>query len=118
MGFGPKTSSIESGVQAVRDLIDLLYPERATPTVLDLFGQSARALLTAKAALTFENIDRFWRDPAWRDWIQARWAKPISGPWESLSGQAVDPTDLDPDFGWLIADRLAAAGDDTDDNPN
>lgn len=118
MGFGPKASSVDAGVQAVRDLIELLYPDQATPKVLDLFGETARALLTAKAALTFENIDRFWQNPEWRQWVRERWPEPLPGPWDSYAGQAVEPKELDPDFGWLIADRLAAGlQDPTKDEP-
>ena len=108
MGFGPKAGSVEDGVQAVRDLMELLYPERAGAEVLDLVGSTARALLTAKAALSFENIQRFWIDPAWRDWILARPDKPLPGPWDAHRGQPVDPASLNPDFGWLIRDRLSA----------
>ena len=86
MGFGPKAPSVDSGVQAVKDLIELLYPERATPAVLELFAASARALLTAKAALSFENIQRFWQDPEWREWIQSRWQTPFDGPWDRFPG--------------------------------
>lgn len=108
MGFGPKAGSVEGGVQAVRDLIELLYPERAEAEVLDLVGSTARALLTAKAALSFENIQRFWIDSEWRDWILARAKDPLRGPWDAHRGQGVDPESLNPDFGWLIRDRLSA----------
>lgn len=106
MGFGPKAPDVESGVQAVRDLIELLYPDRATDRVLELMGETARALLTAKAALTFENIGRFWQNPAWRRDIMSRWATPLSGPWDVVGHRPADPRDLDPDFGWLINDRI------------
>lgn len=109
LGFGPKAPDVDSGVQAVKDLIALLYPDRATDRVLDLFASSARALLTAKAALSFENIARLWRDPDWRAWIMDRWDKPLEGPWTEREGEVVEPDSLDPDFGWLIADRLSAS---------
>ncbi len=109
MGFGPKMTSVESGVQAVRDLIELLYPERATDKALSLLEYSTRALLSARAALTFENIDRFWRDPQWRSEIMQRWSQPIPGPCDSHDNQALVPDTMDKDFGWLIRDRIQAA---------
>ena len=108
MGFGPKATSVDDGVQAVRDLIELLYPERADAAVLDLVGSTARALLGAKAALSFENMQRFWIDPEWRDWILARLPAPLGGPWDARRGEAVNLDSLHPDFGWLIRDRLSA----------
>lgn len=107
MGFGPKAPDVNAGVQAVKNLIELLYPDRASRSVLELLGSSARALLTAKAPLTFENIARFWQDPDWRQWIMDRWPESLTGPWNDITG-AVEPEELDPDFGWLLADRIAA----------
>lgn len=108
MGFGPQAPDVESGVRAVKDLIELLYPDRATTSALALFGETARALLSAKAPLTFENVDRFWKDPEWREWIMGRWPEALPGPWEGHGGSAVDPADLDQDFAWLIQDRIQA----------
>ncbi|PSR20967.1 MAG: hypothetical protein C7B45_12790 [Sulfobacillus acidophilus] len=108
MGFGPKASSVESGVRAVKDLIELLYPEHATASSLSLVEHSTRALLSAGAALTFENIDRFWRDPKWRAEIMKLWPEPISGPWDSHDNQVLSPDALDKDFGWLLRDRIQA----------
>ncbi|MCY0878320.1 MAG: hypothetical protein OWU84_05215 [Firmicutes bacterium] len=109
MGFGPKAPDVESGVQAVKDLIALLYPERATPKVLHLVGESARLILEAKAALTFENIARVWRDPEWRQWLLGRTSSEATAAfWNPYGSQALDPAALDSDFGWLIADRLKA----------
>ena len=108
MGFGPKTPDVESGVQAVAELMELLYPERSTPQALMLLRASARALLSAKAPLTFDNIARFWQDPQWRRWIQGRWDSPLPGPWDGWDSVSVDPSQLDPNFGWLLADRIAA----------
>lgn len=108
MGFGPKAPDIESGVQAVAELIELLYPERSTPKALTLLRASARALLSAKAPLTFDNIARFWQDPEWRGWIQERWDQPLPGPWDAWAKASVNPSQLDSDFGWLLADRIAA----------
>lgn len=109
MGFGPKTPSVESGVQAVKALIELLYPEHATVGALSLLEHSTRALLSAKAALTFENIDRFWRDPQWRTEIMRMWPERISGPWDAHDNEALLPDAMDKDFGWLIRDRIQAA---------
>lgn len=109
MGFGPKAGSVETGVQAVRDLMELLYPDAVSPQVLDLFGETARALLTAKAALSFENLDRFWQDATWRAWIASRWPSPLTGPWDAYPDQSVNPADLNPQFGALIADRIRAS---------
>lgn len=108
MGFGPKVSTVESGVQAVKGLIELLYPKRATPTVLSLIEHSARALLSANVALTFENIDRFWRDPDWRAEVKRRWPQPITGPWDAHDQEVLVPDTMDTDFGWLIQDRIQA----------
>jgi hypothetical protein len=115
MGFGPKARSVDAGVEAVQNLIALLYPERATPEVLELLGASTRALLTAKAALTFENIARFWEDPEWRAWIISRWEAPLPGPWDNAGTHTVSPAELNQHFGWLIADRIAA-GRESDDS--
>jgi hypothetical protein len=108
MGFGPKTPDVESGVTKVKDLIELLYPERSTPASLELFGQTARALLTARAALTFENVQKFWADPDWRNWVMARWPEKMSGPWDAIEG-SVSLDALDPDFAWLVRDRIRAS---------
>ena len=108
MGFGPKAPDIESGVKAVQDLIELLYPERAKRPTLTLFGQCARALLTAKAPLTFENIERLLTDPEWRSWIQNRWPDPVTGPWDGTESAVINPADLDENFNWLLKDRINA----------
>lgn len=109
MGFGPTAPDVESGVEAVKNLMELLYPEYATTEVLNLFEASARALLTAKAPLTFENINRLWRDPAWRQWIMERWPSRLAGPWDKYAQIPVDPHDLNPAFGALIQDRITAS---------
>lgn len=109
MGFGPKANSVEAGVTAVRELILLLYPEQAEPEVLELFGETARALLSAKAPLSFETIQRFWSDAEWRAWLTSRWQEPLPGPWTGKEGVPVQPRDLHPVFGALIQDRLEAA---------
>lgn len=112
MGFGPRMPDIESGVKAVTDLIELLYPERSTPEAIEWLAASARALLSARAALTFANIDRFWRDPDWRKWILDRVPQATPGPWDAYRQQSVAPSDLDQNFGWLVQDRLEATRDD------
>ncbi|MCY0897416.1 MAG: hypothetical protein OWU33_00535 [Firmicutes bacterium] len=108
MGFGPRTPDVESGVNAVKDLIALLYPERATPQALALFEHSARLLLQARAALTFENIARLWQDPVWRQWLLDRASPtPDAAFWQPYRDRAVALAELDADFDWLIKDRLA-----------
>lgn len=118
MGFGPKPPSVDAGVEAVQNLIELLYPDRADPDVLALLGASARALLTARASLTFGNIARFWQDPEWRTWIMTRWPTPIAGPWDAVGTRAVEPSELNQNFGWLVADRLAAGPDPSASDPD
>lgn len=111
MGFGPKPSSVTAGVQAVRDLIELLYPERASKNTLKVLEDTTRALLTAKVPLSFENMDRFWRDVAWRQFVLARIETDREGPWDAYPATGVSPATVDQNFGWLIDDRLNSGSD-------
>lgn len=108
MGFGPKAPDVESGVAHVRELIDMLYPEHATPRALDILSQLTRILLTARVPLSFAHIHRLLQDDTWRHWVEERLPEPLPAPWTHEQGP-IDPTRLDPDFGWLLADRLEAA---------
>lgn len=107
MGFGPKAPDAAAARQAVRDLIALLYPERATPAALDALERLTAALLEAKVPLSFARIQQFLADPNWRQWVLER--APAARPaWEPYAGRTIAAEELDPDFAWLLADRLAA----------
>lgn len=106
MGFGPRASNVAQGVQAVEEIVRLLYPERATERAVWILGRIAEALLAARVALHFQHIDRFLRDPDWRQWVLSRIEPSRPGFWDLYPGEALEPDQLDPDFGWLVADRL------------
>lgn len=111
MGFGPKTPDIESGVQAIKEIVTLLYPEHSTAHCLDTLAAIARAILMAQASLSFETIDQFLRNPEWRQWVLDRTTADIQKAWGFAQGQVLDPNQLDQDFGWLLRDRLDALKD-------
>lgn len=112
MGFGPHTSDPETGVNAVLDLVKLLYPEHSTAACQQWLANVSYALLSAHALLSFETISRFLANPDFRTFILSHADVPdaIRSPWASYSGP-VDPNVLDPDLAWLIADRLAISQD-------
>ncbi len=114
MGFGPKAPDPESGVKAVIDLITLLYPQLATPSVKFWLQAICEPLLLARAPLAFETIDRFLSHREFRQHILEN--PSISEKWRDLWTQypgSIDPQKLDKDLAWLIRDRLAAQHDDT-----
>ncbi len=107
MGFGPHLRDRDDAVQAVVDIVSLLYPERATPCALSLLAAIARTLLTAGEPLEFMAMARFLSDPDWRHAVLAD--APDQAPkWSAQTGQAIDPAALNPDFAWLLRDRLNA----------
>ncbi|MDA8194340.1 MAG: hypothetical protein M0Z53_10130 [Thermaerobacter sp.] len=109
MGFGPKARDIASGVDAVKQIVALLYPERSTDQALAMLSALAEVLLTAQVPLSFEHMARFLRDPAYRHWALQRLPEPLDGFWTLYAGRAVPEQALDPDFAWLLADRLQTA---------
>jgi len=113
MGFGPNLPSRREAVQAILDIVSLLYPERATQSALAVLEGIALVLLQAKAPMSFESIDRFLADPGWRSTLLET-AATSEEPWQRYTGLAIDPNDLDPDFAWLVNDRLKALADDAE----
>ncbi|MBX5467945.1 MAG: hypothetical protein K6U14_10725 [Firmicutes bacterium] len=105
MGFGPTLPDRRRAVEAVRDIVTLLYPEHATPAALAWLEAIAAALLEARAALSFRTMAQFLADPDWRRIILER-APEARGPWAPYEGQPLDPSALDPHLGALFADRL------------
>ncbi|WP_020375678.1 hypothetical protein [Sulfobacillus thermosulfidooxidans] len=122
MGFGPSTGDPQSGVKAVIDLIDLLYPERSTPSLKRWLEAICEPLLTAHAPLAFDTIARFLSQQDFRQYILAQ--PGIAGHWQTLwyaYEGSIDPEQLDPDLAWLIHDRLAVLEEsarDMDDPPS
>ncbi len=117
MGFGPKVPDPESGVKAVIDLITLLYPEQATPSVNYWLQAICEPLLIARAPLRFDTIDRFLSDHEFRGHILDK--PEIPEKWREVWSkypQVIDPAHLDSDLAWLIRDRLAVESD--PDTPN
>lgn len=109
MGFGPKASDIESGVRAVQDIVQLLYPDHSTEESLRVLGRLAEVLLTANAPLSFESMDRFLCDPGWRQSILSKVPATLNKPddiWLAYPDQAVPRDSLDGNFVWLLNDRL------------
>lgn len=112
MGFGPKAPDPQRGAQAVVDIVTTLYPERSTETCLLVLKSLAEALLVARAALSFETMAKFLADPAWRQDILGRVPNPDPR-WNTWDGKPIDPDMLDPDFAWLLRDRLATLNDES-----
>lgn len=107
MGFGPSLPSDKQAVQAVLDIVALLYPERATTEALSVLKSVSSVLLAARAPMSFESIDRFLANPDWRQHILER-APEHESDWAQYAGRSIPPTDLDADFAWLLGDRLRA----------
>ncbi len=105
MGFGPKAPDPQSGAQAVVDVVTTLYPEHSTPGCVSVLKSLAQTLLSAKAALSFETMAKFLDDPDWRQDILARVSHPDPR-WDQWAGQSIVPDSLDPEFAWLLRDRL------------
>ncbi|MHB1610289.1 MAG: hypothetical protein ACYCT0_01200 [Sulfobacillus sp.] len=112
MGFGPKASDPESGAQAAVDIINMLYPERSTPRSQEVLRSLALVILKAKAALSFDNMARFLSDPDWREDLLRR-AGDQSPNWIDWHGRVILAQELDPDFAWLLNDRLKTLHEDT-----
>lgn len=107
MGFGPTQPDAASAARAVRSIIELLYPERATPHALHVLDQLVGTLLRAKVPISFTMMQRFLQDPKWRAEILST-LPGDSQTWSSYEGRSIDSDALDPNFGWLLRDRLAA----------
>lgn len=107
MGFGPKVPDAASGASRVREIVALLYPERATPAALDWFERLARVLLESREELSFSHILRFLVDPDWRREVLSK-SPAGDNPWPAFGDRPIAPAELDPDFAWLLEDRLAA----------
>lgn len=107
MGFGPNLPSTRQAVQAVLDIVSLLYPERATKSALAVLEDISTILLEAKAPMSFQSIHRLLAGPAWREEILAR-APDRNGRFSTYTGKVIDPAWLDRDFAWLLHDRLKA----------
>jgi hypothetical protein len=87
-----------------------LYPERATPHALEVLDRLVTLLLDSGAPLSFRSMDRLLADPAWRQTLLER--APASRPFFASAADApIPPSRLDPDFAWLLHDRLAADPD-------
>ncbi len=111
MGFGPKASDPESGAQAVVDVVTTLYPEHSTTTCLTVLKNLAETLLSARAVLSFDSMAKFLQDPDWRQDILARASNPGTS-WDAWVGEPIAPESLDPNFAWLLQDRLSAMRED------
>lgn len=107
MGFGPTLPDGDKALRAIREVVELLYPDLATLPALQVVEQIAAVLLEAKAPLSFEKMDQFLRDPAWREEMGRR-APGTFDPWAPFEGAAIDPRQLDSNFARLLADRLQA----------
>jgi len=113
MGFGPNLPDTHQAVRAVLDIVSLLYPERATDEALAVLQAIASVVLQAKAPMSFESIQRFLDTPDWREQLLER--APEERPaWDRYRGQAIAPAALDPNFAWLLTDRLQALGNPPD----
>ncbi|POB10360.1 MAG: hypothetical protein C7B44_13010 [Sulfobacillus thermosulfidooxidans] len=115
MGFGPTTNDPQKGVQAILDLVELLYPERSTASCQTWLGHISLAVLSAHAPLSFVTIDRFLKDAEYRSMILSHPAVPeaLAELWKDFSGP-LDASQLDPDLAWLINDRLSTLHDEED----
>lgn len=107
MGFGPRARDREAARTAIRELIEVLYPERATPAALHVLDQMATLLLDNGAPLSFRSMHRLLENPAWREELLTR-SPDTRAFFSPYTGQAIDAATLDPDFAWLLADRLSA----------
>lgn len=117
MGFGPTVPDRDEALRAIGEIVSALYPERATPSALAALKHVAATILAARAPLSFQTIDRFLRDPDWRAFLLSR--APDQAPdWASTAGRPIAPQALDPDFAWLLQDRLAANEEEPPSPPN
>ncbi len=105
MGFGPQAPNAASGAEAVVNIVSILYPEHATAGCQAVLRALALALLEAKAALSFEMMSRFLSDPEWREEILSRGTNP-SDDWSQWRGHPINPELLDPDFSWILKERI------------
>lgn len=105
MGFGPQAPNAASGAEAVVNIVSILYPEHATVDCQAVLRSLALAILEAKAALSFETMSRFLADPQWREEILSRGTNP-SDVWNQWRGHPIKPEMLDPDFSWILKERL------------
>lgn len=109
MGFGPTAPDANHAIQAIREIVALLYPQYATLPALGVLENIARALLDAKIALSFTNIARFLADPEWRQGI-IRQSPEVARQWQTYLGQSIPAERLDPDFAAFLSDRLSTNG--------
>jgi hypothetical protein len=109
MGFGPRARDEEAARQAVRDIVELLYPDRATPSCLDVLDRLAVALWRGGRRISFEAMARFLADPKFRAEVLDGTAE--AGRWTSWAGRPIAPESLDADFAALLSDRLTASRD-------
>lgn len=107
MGFGPSYRDRAQAIQAVREIVALLYPDLASEGCLEWLSALAAALLEARAALSFSTMARFLADPQWRKAILDR-APEAALRWRPYEGQPIAPEELDPQLGQLLRERLAA----------
>jgi hypothetical protein len=112
MGFGPTLPSADEAVQAVIDIVRLLYPERATAEALAVLKRLAATLLEAGAPLSFETMAKFLADPAWRTAVLTR-APNAGDAWTPYGERLIVPEELNADFAWLLRDRLANLADES-----
>ncbi|PSR33738.1 MAG: hypothetical protein C7B46_09045 [Sulfobacillus benefaciens] len=105
MGFGPQTPDAASGAEAVVNIVSILYPEHATLACQAVLRALALAILEAKAPLSFEAMSRFLTDPQWREEILSRGTHP-SDVWNPWRGHPINPELLDPDFSWILKERM------------
>lgn len=107
MGFGPKMPDVAAGVEAVKGLIAMQYPDRATPQTLNVIASIADVLLAAGAALSFDNIERFLNNPTWREeMLQRHPHRPEQ--WNPYRNRPIAPQELDDNFAWILHERLQA----------
>jgi hypothetical protein len=110
MGFGPRARDREAARTAIRELIEVLYPERATPGALRVLDQMATLLIDNGAPLSFRSMARLLGNPDWRGSLLTR-SPDTCAFFAPYAGRAIDAEWLDPDFAWLLCDRLQADPD-------
>ncbi|MGC8488497.1 MAG: hypothetical protein ACP5QO_09815, partial [Clostridia bacterium] len=58
MGFGPRARDREAARMAIRELIELLYPQHATASALQVLDQLVVLLMDNGAPLSFRSMAR------------------------------------------------------------
>jgi hypothetical protein len=109
MGFGPRARNEEAARQAVRDIVELLYPERATAECLAVLDRLAVALWRGGRPVSFPAMARFLADPTYRAKVLDQ--SPEAPRWAPWGDRPIAPETLNADFAALLSERLAALSD-------